>query len=323
MSVLARNITLDEVATYRTVGVVLLRGILDLKAVNLVRRSIDEAAATIEQCNQGYDFSRLTRAIETSDDATIKAADGGQHEVSAIVKHIKASGKPMLYDSSASARDGRFLIDTAISARLKEFRRFTHHGAGAEIAGQLLQSREVRFFGDQTFVKEPGTRERTAIHQDATYFEIDGNDCCVLWVPVDPVTVDNGAMVYVRGSHRDGKLYKPNVFVSQTSLPGAEGETLPDIDGHPDDYDLVHFNVEPGDVIVHHFRTLHGSGGNLSRYQPRRAASIRYCGDDIHFKKRPWTPRQLHQTTEVIEGAPLHGRDFPIVWRRRAQNAAA
>jgi ectoine hydroxylase-related dioxygenase (phytanoyl-CoA dioxygenase family) len=130
-------------------------------------------------------------------------------------------------------------------------------------------------------------------------------------------------MQYLRGSHRDGKLYQPNVFVTQTPLPGAQGEPLPDIEGHMSDYDIVHFDVEPGDVIVHHYRTIHGAGGNHSRYQVRRAASLRYCGDDIRFETRPWAPKQLHHTQRLNDGDPLSGPDFPVVWtRRRAQEAA-
>ena len=43
MTKLARQITRDEVAAYRHAGVVLLRGVLDLQAVNTLRRSIDQA----------------------------------------------------------------------------------------------------------------------------------------------------------------------------------------------------------------------------------------------------------------------------------------
>jgi ectoine hydroxylase-related dioxygenase (phytanoyl-CoA dioxygenase family) len=89
------------------------------------------------------------------------------------------------------------------------------------------------------------------------------------------------------------------------------------------DYDIVHFDVEPGDVIVHHYRTIHGAGGNHSRYQVRRAASLRYCGDDIRFETRPWAPKQLHHTQRLSDGDPLSDPDFPVVWtRRRAQEAA-
>ena len=49
MSKLARPITPDEIAAYEISGVVLLRGILDLPAVNTLRRCIDDAVGTMEE----------------------------------------------------------------------------------------------------------------------------------------------------------------------------------------------------------------------------------------------------------------------------------
>ena len=322
MTRLVRPITKDEVAAYKIAGVVLLRGVLDLGSVNVLRRCIDEAVTTLGQSPSGYDLSALTKAFEGDDWRALKAESDGQHDVAGIMEYIKSSGKPLLVDNTEAAK-GSFLLDSGIAARLRDFRRFCIAGAVPEIAGALLDSDKVNFFGDQIFVKEPQTRERTAFHQDATYFEIEGDQCCVMWIPVDPVTLEGGVMQYVRGSHRDGKLYQPNVFVSQTPLPGAQGEPLPDIEGHMQDHDIVHFDVEPGDVIVHHYRTIHGAGGNHTRYQVRRAASLRYCGDDIRFCTRPWAPRQLHHTRRLKDGEPLGGPDFPVVWtRRHAQEAA-
>jgi Phytanoyl-CoA dioxygenase (PhyH) len=322
MTRIVRPITKDEIAAYKIAGVVLLRGILDLGSVNTLRRCIDEAVTTLGQSPSGYDLSALTKAFESDDWNVLKAESGGQHDVAGIMEYIKSSGKPLLIDKSQAPK-GSFLLDTGIAARLREFRRFCTTGAVPAIAGALLESEKVNFFGDQIFVKEPQTRERTAFHQDATYFEIDGDHCCVMWIPVDPVTLEGGVMQYVRGSHRDGRLYQPNVFVSQTPLPGAQGEPLPDIEGHMHDYDIVHFDVEPGDVIVHHYRTVHGAGGNHTRYQVRRAASLRYCGDDIRFCTRPWAPKQLHHTQRLKDGDPLGGSDFPVVWTRRREQEAA
>lgn len=322
MTKLARPITRDEIAAYNVAGVVLLRGILDLSAVNTLRRCIDDAVRTIGESASGYDLSYLTRAAEKNDRQMLESESGGQHDVAGIVDYIKKSGKPFLFDQT-DAPKGSFLLDSGVTAKLREFRHFSLRGPAAEIAAGLLDSERVNFFGDQIFVKEPGTRERTAFHQDATYFEIEGDQCCVLWIAVDPVTLESGAMQYWRGSHKDGTLYQPNVFVAQTPMPGAEGELLPDIEGHMADYDIVHFDVEPGDVIVHHYRTVHGTGGNNSRYQVRRAASLRYCGDDIRFKTRPWAPRQLHHTQRLNDGDPLSGPDFPVVWTRSREQKAA
>lgn len=323
MLTLTRSITPDEVAAYRNAGVVLLRNVLDLGVINQLRRNIDEAVATLGDSASGYDLSKLTRAFEHRDEHALSGESAGQHDVAGIAEYIRASGMPLLFDQAAADRTGRFLLDTGVASRIREFRRFALTGAATHVAGALLGSEQVRFFGDQMFVKEPGTRERTAFHQDATYFEIDGDKCCVLWIPVDPVTAENGAMTYWRGSHLSGALYAPNVFVSRTPLPGADGQPLPDIEADPDAFDLVSFEVEPGDILVHHYRTVHGAGGNVSRYQVRRAVSIRYCGDDIRVCARPWAPRQLHHKHRLADGDPLSGPDFPIVWQRRGAKHAA
>jgi hypothetical protein len=320
---IARRVTPDEVAAFKIAGVVLLRGVLKLDAVNLLRSSIDQVVADLEQSPSGYDFTKILRATEKNDFETLRKMSDGQHNLESIMDYVKSTGKALLSDENSEGREGSYYIDTGVAAKLKKYRELCVTGALPEIAGHLLESNTVRFFGDQVFVKEPNTPGKTAFHQDAPYFEIDGDQCCVMWVPVDPVTLENGAMMYVRGSHRDGRLYKPNVFISQAPIPGSEGRDLPDIENNMDDFDLIHFDVEPGDVLVHHYRTIHGTAGNRSRYQVRRAASIRYCGDDIRFKERAWAPRQLHQTHRLKSGDTLSGPDFPIVWRKPQQTRAA
>ncbi len=138
-----------------------------------------------------------------------------------------------------------------------------------------------------------------------------------VWVPADPVTLENGAMMCMSAApHRDGTLYKPNVFISQAPLPGSEGADLPDIENNLDDYDIVHFDVEPGDLLS----TTTGpfmAPWNEELHEVRRAASIRYCGDDIRFKAS--APQQLHHTLpfEHKDSAERYP-DFPVVWERHA-----
>jgi ectoine hydroxylase-related dioxygenase (phytanoyl-CoA dioxygenase family) len=320
---LARSITPDEVAAYNHAGVVLLKGVLDLRAVNTLRRCIDLAVSTLDKSPSGYDFTELANAYNNSNSDAIDAQSTGQHDVSAIMEHMRASGQPLLADDVKSEKAGSFFVDTAVSARIADFKRFVMRGAAPGIAAALMNASTVRHFDDQIFVKEPGTPQRAAFHQDASYFDIEGDQCCVLWIAVDPVPVQNGGMIYLRGSHRQGKRYAANVFLSQASLPGSEGEDLSRIEEHPEDYDLVSFDVEPGDILVHHYLTVHGTGGNFSRYQVRRAASIRYTGDDITFKKRPGTPARLHHSHDLADGEALNADDFPVVWKRPARSDAA
>ena len=218
----------------------------------------------------------------------------------------------------APKRKGSFLLDSGVAAKDMNFRAFALLGECPEIAAALLQSDKINFYDDQVFVKQPKTSERTAYHQDSSYFHFEGDQACTMWIPVDPVSFDSGTIRYVRGSHRWG-FFKPNVFVSQMAFPGADGDTLPDIDGNEADYDIVSYELAPGDMLVHHHLTVHGSAGNATLRQTRRAASLRYCGDDIRFKFRAAAPAQAHFHHSLKDGDPLDCAQFPVVWPRPAR----
>ena len=182
------------------------------------------------------------------------------------------------------------------------------------IAGALLGAERIHLYEDSVLVKEPGSIETTAFHQDLSYFHLAGDRICTTWVPIDPVTVETGAVAYLRQSHRSGLVHRPNWFVSDTPLPGTDGEPVPAIDdGDPR---LVRFAVEPGDVVVHHAATLHGAGPNQSATARRRAISVRYCGDDVRYEIRPGAPTKAHHA-EVRSGDPVVDHPgCPVVWER-------
>lgn len=136
-----------------------------------------------------------------------------------------------------------------------------------------------------------------------------------MWICVDPANEDSGALAYVRGSHRWGREFAPNMFFAHVGIPGSSGESLEELEQNPERYDLIRFDVEPGDIVVHHFRTVHGSGGNRSAH-PRRALSLRYAGDDMRYWRRPGTPDQPYQHHSLQDGDPLDSDAFPVVWPR-------
>lgn len=323
MSFLQRPVTRDEQLTYAQDGVVCLRGAINLRTVNMIREAINTSVRTAAESTAAYDFSTLAKAIDEEDWEALRKASNGQHDVVGIAQYMQSTGKPLLRDASNDGTSGRFFVDTGSAARIKDFRRTITTGALPEIAASLLGGDQIRLVDDQVFVKAPSTAERTAFHQDANYMSMDGDQCCVLWIAVDETSLETGTMQYIRGSHRNGKLYKPNVFLSQAVLPGSEGEDLPDIEANPNDFDIVHFDTQPGDILVHHYKTVHGTGGNQSPLVPRRAASIRYGGDDLRFANRPYAPVRPHHVVEQSNGEPLNDTDFPIVWQRSQENQAA
>ena len=179
-----------------------------------------------------------------------------------------------------------------------------------------MRSSRIHLWEDSVLYKEPGTIERTAWHQDMGYFHCVGDKVCTMWCPLDSVTLDSGSVRFVVGSHLWPDLYQPNLFVSSMVIPGTEGSAMPDVEAMARDNkcQIVTFDTEPGDVTIHHARTIHGAGPNTSS-RSRRAISLRYCGDDAVYFTRPGSPAKAHHHN-IVEGAELHNDDCPIVWSR-------
>ena len=182
------------------------------------------------------------------------------------------------------------------------------------IAAAVLASDRVWLYEDSVLVKPPGTEAETRLHADLPYFHVDGPRLATFWCPLDPVTPDTGALRFVRGSHRWGRTFRPNLFVTDDPVPGTEGEPVPAID--PDDPAVLSVDLEPGDLTVHHAGTLHGAGPNRSEHTWRRAVSVRYCGDGTVVRHRPGMPVPDHQR-DLVDGEPLRdGPATPQVWPR-------
>lgn len=195
-----------------------------------------------------------------------------------------------------------------------DFDRFARQSRLPEIAAALLGSKRVWLYEDSVLVKEPGAPFATEFHTDAGYFHVSGTQACTFWVPLDAADAETGAVQYVRGSHRWDEDFRPNLFSIPDPIPGTQGSVVPDVLGDPElAARLVSFDVEPGDVVVHHYRTLHGAPANTSVTRRRRAISVRYCGDDIRYRLRPGVPRKQHHDL-VRDGDALGGEDCPQVW---------
>jgi len=176
------------------------------------------------------------------------------------------------------------------------FRAFAAESPLPALAATLLRSGHVWLYEDSVLVKEPGSTLRTQMHTDASYFHADGENMCTFWAPLDATDAANGTLTFVAGSHRWERDFRPNLFVTTEPLAGTEGEVVPDVLADPDLADsIVSFDLAPGDVTVHHARTLHGAPANGSADRRRRALSVRYCGDGVTWQPRPGVPLNEHQ----------------------------
>ena len=222
-----------------------------------------------------------------------------------------AAGAEVLVD--AGMRRGRFYSGTDHWTSRQAFRDLATRSPLVEIAARLLKSTKINLYEDSILVKEPGTLEKTAFHQDIAYFHAEGAQICTTWVPLDPVTVETGALKFIRGSHLWQARYRPNFFITELPMPDTEGEAVPDFHKDRRNHEILSFVTKPGDITVHHARTIHGADGNASTAIRRRAVSVRYCGDDVRYRFRKGVPRKPHHD-QVAEGAVMDHRDCPVVW---------
>ncbi len=213
---------------------------------------------------------------------------------------------------------GRFAGGVDHWKELPEFATFACEGDLPRLVAELLDSPDLWLYEDSVLVKEPNTPARTVWHQDLGYFHVAGEHLATTWCPLDPATPESGAVRYARGSHRWDATYRPNLFVTEDPIPDTVGEVVPDVDAlvAAGEAEIVTFSTAPGDVVVHHARTLHAAGGNTSATARRRVVSVRYVGADARTLIRPGAPRKPHQQTWP-DGAPftdLDPADHPRVW---------
>ncbi len=208
---------------------------------------------------------------------------------------------------------GGFYDDYCNWERIDAYRRFVFGSPAAALVGELMGSREVRFYHEHVLVKEPGTRERTPWHHDQPYYGVDGTQVCSLWLPLDPVP-EEACVQFVAGSHRWGRSFAPRTFVDDAPYRGAEDlEPVPDIDADPDRYELLTWALEPGDAIVFHMATVHGAPGTEGLTHRRRAFATRWLGDDARFAVRPFTTSPPFPDVDLGPGDPMVHPRFPLV----------
>ncbi len=170
----------------------------------------------------------------------------------------------------------------------------------------------MNFFYDQLFVKPAGCHVATPWHQDVTFWPVEGEQLCSIWITFDDVSRESSGLEFVRGSHRWPNRYKAVTPDYNPYMMDSDLEDPPDIDSHREDFDLVCWDMQPGDVILFNSLVVHGSTGNHTTDQPRRAFSTRWAGDDVCFAPRHAT-MPLFWQHDLEPGDPLGGPLFPRI----------
>lgn len=172
-----------------------------------------------------------------------------------------------------------------------EFRRLFDNTPVADAIADVFGSPDVWFYGEQLFWKEGGHITATPWHQDTSFGAIEGQDLAIAWISLDPLPKES-SLEFVRGSHT-GPTH--NGF-----KPGADDRTepyyndplmprMPDVEGARSERDIISWPIEPGDVVLFNFNTLHGGAPTFPGLR-RRTLSLRFFGQRAWRVRRPPSP---------------------------------
>lgn len=213
--------------------------------------------------------------------------------------------------------------DSQVWRDIPEYKDFAMNGPSAGIAGKLMQSSSINFFFDAIFVRTPGAQFRTPFHQDEPYWSVKGFNTCSIWMPLVPVE-KKSALEFVRGSHKWPHKYKQENF---GALTGDERDQVafdddavdfPDIEGNRDDYEILSWDMEPGDAVAFNARVIHGGSGNLSPGKDLKVFNTQWLGDDVRVCFRPEGMDPDHSAVMTEHGLKPGDRPggalYPQVW---------
>ena len=286
---MSRTIAISEaqIATYHRDGAVLLKGMLDTEELGLLEAGVDEAYA-----------------------------DPGPR--SSVVRDPDGEGET--------------LVETSPSDRSPTLRDLKARGPMAQIAARVMQVPSAQLIFEQIFYKTRGRIVPTPWHQDTPFLRVRGYDMCRVWLTCDHSPADITVQM-VRGSHRWNVVYGVGTG-EEDAVVKAEDSTdynnhnlgdpnlprTPDVARYRDSFDILSFDVEPGDALVFQGNMLHGASGRDQWDSPRRAFATMWGGPEIRYHKpagKAFPPPGNLRDHPVPNGARIgdHEAVFPLGWR--------
>ena len=149
----------------------------------------------------------------------------------------------------------------------------------------------IRFHHGKVNSKLPGSATKVKFHQDFSFQPMTNDDMITALLFVDDVTLDNGPLEVVPGSHK-GPLYP---HWHNDNFTGAVADTVVDENKE----NIIKCIGPKGSVCLMHASLLHGSAPNLSS-EPRTLYIITYYAEDAIELSPNHLPSTL--THELIRG---------------------
>ena len=192
-----------------------------------------------------------------------------------------------------------------------------HHPVILEAVEDLIGP-DFGLWGSVLFIKEPQSRHFVSWHQDATYMGLEPHDFVTPWLALTPSNLESGCMSMIPGSHIGNVQSHEETFHEDNIL--TRGQRINEIDESV----AVDLILKPGQMSLHHARTVHGSRPNrgtqrragyaIQAYAP--AGTRQLIGDNL------WVPMRGHCMQEdfVELRRPLADMDAAAAAERERAN---
>lgn len=173
----------------------------------------------------------------------------------------------------------------------------------------LLRDAPVRFLRDEVYVKMPaadGEGRPTPWHQDFAYGNRDRSEQVNLWIALENIAPDGGALRYLSGSHRWGVLGRAlddpgHDLLAQYPDLATDCPVSPDVP------------ILRGDVFAHHGLTVHGAPANATT-DIRWAYTIVLFHAEARYTGVPWPTRLAGKMRDIGVNATFDHPLTPVVW---------
>jgi hypothetical protein len=150
-------------------------------------------------------------------------------------------------------------------------------------------------WGLSLFVKDAGDPGYVSWHQDSTYWGLDKPDVVTAWIALSPATRESGCMKMWPASHRLEQLPHTDTLAKHNLLTRGQ-----EIAVAVDESQARYIELQPGELSLHHVRTVHGSAPNRSRDR-RIGVAVRYIAPHV---------RQVNGSQDsawLVRGEDRHG----------------
>lgn len=146
-----------------------------------------------------------------------------------------------------------------------------------QIISVISGSSRIKLWGSQLYFKPARQRPLCQIgfHRDSQHLPCFKKGCYTIWIPLVDVSSDNGAIIYIKGSHdhRDENIGLGADVPNVTTLIESK---------YSSNYEAIQAKV--GDICIHHQDIVHGSMNNSSSSY-RAALALSVVSDDCLFDK--------------------------------------